>query len=62
MPRGKARGRMWARGRTFLLRFSSQKVTNPGTDIHSHVTLTVSPTLQRYTMLQMARKTSRPQA
>ena len=46
----------------FLLRFSSQKVTNPGTDIHSHVTLAASPTLQRYTMLQMARKTSRPQA
>ena len=47
---------------TFLLRFSSQNVTNPGTDIHSHVTLAASPTLQRYTMLQMARHTSRPQA
>ena len=47
---------------TFLLRFSSQKVTNPGTDIHSHVTLAASPTLKRYTTLQMARKTSRPQA
>ena len=45
---------------TFLLRFSSQNVTNPGTDIHSHVTLAASPTLQRYTMLQMARNTSRP--
>ena len=47
---------------TFLLRFSSQKVTNPGTDIHFHVMLAASPTLQRYTMLQMAKKTSRPQA
>ena len=47
---------------TFLLRLSSQKVTNPGTDIHPHVTLAASPTLQRYTVLQMARNTSRPQA
>ena len=47
---------------TFLLRFSSQNVTHPGTDIHSHVTLAASPNLQRYTMLHMARNTSRPQA
>ena len=51
---------------TFLLRFLSQKRTNPGTDLHSHVTQAASPdtppTLQRYTMLHMARKTSRPKA